>query len=107
MISRYYEDRIHRALISLPSAELQNRLLPVPDRNLAIALDMLSHEDRSRILLVLPKAKSLRLEQEKAYLSRLRLTARQKETMAVNLADVLEGRRGLSGGTWIAPGGRT
>lgn len=81
--------------------------MPFPDRNLAIAMDMLGPEDRSRIISVLPPAKSLRVEQEKTYLSRLRITARQKESMAVNLADILEGRGGASHGTWIAPGGRT
>lgn len=107
MVSQYYEDRIHRVLISLSSAELQNRIIPFPDRNLAIAVDLLSPEDRNRIKAVLPQAKLVRLEQEKAYLSRLRITARQKEIMAVKLADILEGKGGVPGGTWIAPGGRT
>lgn len=107
MNSQYYEERIHRALVSLSSADLQNRILPFPDRNLAIAMDMLGPEDRSRILAVLPPAKAVRLEQENTYLSRLRITARQKESMAMNLADILDGRSRASHGTWIAPGGRT
>ena len=104
MASSYFEERIHRLLSELPSGLLQTRLSSVPDRNLAIALDIIQRDDRDAILALLPGAKTRRVRQEEEYLERLRITAAQKRLTAERLADAMDGRGSTSGGTWIAPG---
>ncbi len=106
MASSYYEERIHRLLTEVSSGQLQMRISSVPDRNLAIALDMLLTEDRDSVLSLLPAAKAVRVRQEQAYLGRLKISAAQKRVMAEGLAEAMEGRSGSAGGTWIAPGSR-
>ena len=106
MASSYYEERIHRLLSAVSPGKLQMRLSSVPDRNLAIALDMLLPEDRNAVLASLPDAKAVRVRQEQTYLGRLWVSAAQKRVMAEGLAEAMEGRRGVPGGTWIAPGQR-
>jgi len=104
MSSAYYEERIHRLLTSVPYAVLQMRLSSFPDRNLAIALDIVSAEDRNTVLNMLPGAKKLRVEQEQVYLERLKISLKQKQLIAVELADKMDGGRSGTRGTWIAPG---
>ena len=106
MSSLYYEERIHRLLSAVSPGQLQMRLSSVPDRNLAIALDMILPEDRNAVLASLPAAKAVRVRQEQTYLGRLRVSAAQKRLMAEGLAEAMEGRRTAPGGTWIAPGRR-
>lgn len=106
MSSLYYEECIHRLLSAVSPGQLQMRLSSVPDRNLAIALDMILPEDRNAVLALLPAAKAVRVRQEQIYLGRLRVSAAQKRLMAEGLAEAMEGRSAAPGGTWIAPGRR-
>ena len=104
MASLYFEERIHRMLSQLSSGSLQTRISSIPDRNLAIALDIIQPDDRDALLALLPAAKARRVREEQEYLARLRITSAQKRLMAEGLANSMEGRRGAAGGTWIAPG---
>jgi len=104
MSSAYYEERIHRLLTSVPYSVLQMRLSSFPDRNLAIALDILQTDDCNTIMRMLPGAKKMRVEQEQNYLERLKISLNQKQLIAVELADKMDGGRSGTRGTWIAPG---
>jgi hypothetical protein len=100
----YFDERIHRLLKSVPYPLLQMRLSSCPDRNLAIALDIIYEDDRYEILRMLPGTKKMRVEQERDYLERLKISLKQKQQIAEELADKMEGRRQNTRGTWIAPG---
>ena len=104
MSSTCFETRIHQLLETVSVNILQMRLASLPDRNLAIALEVIPSEDRERILSMLPSAKKSRVEQEQTYLSRLKLTGTQKILMAEGLADKIAGSAAAVKGTWIAPG---
>ncbi|RKX70651.1 MAG: hypothetical protein DRP60_15530 [Spirochaetes bacterium] len=103
-MSNYYEERIHRLLSSVSHNTLQMRISTIPDRNLAIALDILQPDDRNAIMNILPSAKKQRVVQERVYLGRLKITLKQKQVMAEALADKMNGGRSSAKGTWIAPG---
>jgi hypothetical protein len=107
MALSYFEERIQNSLNFVSAAQLQMRIASFPDRNLAIALDMIVPADQDRLLAILPPAKARRVKLEQEYLSRLKITLSQKRLMAERLADALEGQSDSSGGTWIAPGGNT
>ena len=106
MALSYFEERIQLSLKSASAAQLQMRIASFPDRNLAIALDMIVPADQDRLLAILPAAKAKRVKQEQEYLGRLKITLSQKRLMAERLADALQGKGDSSGGTWIAPGGK-
>jgi hypothetical protein len=106
MALSYFEERIQLSIKSASAAQLQMRIASFPDRNLAIALDMIVPADQDRLLAILPTAKAKRVKQEQEYLGRLKMTLSQKRLMAERLADALEGKGDSSGGTWIAPGGK-
>ena len=106
MALSYFEERIQLSLNSASAAQLQMRIASFPDRNLAIALDLIVPADQDRLLAILPPAKAKRVKLEQEYLGRLKITLSQKRVMAERLADALEGKGDSSGGTWIAPGGK-
>ncbi len=54
MALSYFEERIQLSLKSASAAQLQMRIASFPDRNLAIALDMIVPADQDRLLAVLP-----------------------------------------------------
>ena len=105
MESGWYENRILSALRTLSPGILQMRLGSMADRDIAIALETLVHEDREAVIRALPAAKGLRVRQEREYMSRVFVSPSHRQEMAERLADALEGKAGSRGGTWIAPPG--
>jgi hypothetical protein len=81
------------AVRRLPAAELQNRLLQIPDRELALAMLYLGDSDKNRILSSMGNSKGNRVGQELSYCIHLRITRKQQEQALLRVVDSLQVNR--------------
>jgi hypothetical protein len=81
-----------RLLMILPRIEIQNRLLKVQDRELALAMRDLEDFERSQIYAAVSPAKTRRLREELSVMRRLRVRREDYLTAVSRIIGVLEGR---------------
>lgn len=89
-------DRVLAELLHKGSlASIQNILMRISDRELAICMLYLSETDELFLLSFLPSAKQNRIKQEQGYLKRLNIRYPQYRTV---IDDVILRLQGMSGG---------
>lgn len=76
----------------LPRIEIQNRLLKVQDRELALAMRDLEDSERSRIYEAVSPAKIRRLREELSVMRRLKVRREDYLAAVSRIIGVLEGR---------------
>ena len=84
-------DLIHKS----PFTKIQNILMRISDRELAISMLYFSDKDKTFLLSFLPAAKQNRIKQEQSYLNRLNIRYPQYRTV---IDDVILRLQGMSGG---------
>ena len=90
--SPFPERELARLLMALPRIEIQNRLLKVSDRELALAMLNLDENERSGIYAAVSPEKIRRLREELSMLRRLRVHREDYLTALARVISVLEGR---------------
>ncbi|WP_319477887.1 FliG C-terminal domain-containing protein [Marispirochaeta aestuarii] len=90
--SPFPERELARLLMTLPRIEIQNRLLKVRDRELALAMQNLEESERSRVYAAVSPEKIRRLREELSMLGRLRVHREDYLTALSRVISVLEGR---------------
>ena len=89
-------DKVLAELLHTDShANIQNILMRISDRELAICMLYLSENDEISLLSFLPNTKQNRIKQEQGYLNRLNIRYPQYRTV---IDDVILRLQGMSGG---------
>ncbi len=89
-------DKVLAGLIRLePSANVQNILMRISDRELAISMIYMEKKDIAFLLSFLPPVKQVRVKQEQIYVDRLNLRYPQYRIV---IDDVILRLKGMSGG---------
>jgi len=86
------ERELAQLLMALPRIEIQNRLLKIRDRELALAMQNLEETERSRIYTAVSPEKSRRLREELSMVRRLRVRREDYLEAVSRVIGVLEGR---------------
>ena len=97
------EQRLLKIIRSLPPAEVQNRLMRITDRELAICMLYMEKTEYPLLLDPLGKAKRQRILQEISYVNHLRLRYSQYRVVVEKVIDVLTGRDDGSIRSYIRP----
>ncbi len=90
--SPFPERELAHLLMALPRIEIQNRLLKVRDRELALATQNLEENERSRIYTAVSPEKIRRLREELSVIRRLRVRREDYLEAISRVIGVLEGR---------------
>ena len=80
-----------RKLGSLSKVVVQNRLMRVSDREIALSMMYMEDADRGRIFSILAPKKVVRIREELALISRLRVTYEQYSKAISSVTSVVEG----------------
>ncbi len=83
--------RLLKLLRLLPPAEVQNRLMRMSDREIAVSLLYLVREERNFLLSFLGGEKRRRVEEEIIYTDKMRIRYPQYRTMIENVIEQLSG----------------
>ena len=86
------EQRLLKIIRILPDAEIQNRLMRITDRELAICMLYMEADQRPAVLDVLGNVKRQRVLQEIGYVNHLRLRYPQYRTVIEKVIGVLTGQ---------------
>lgn len=89
--SVFPERELARLLVALPRIEIQNRLLKVRDRELALAMQNLGEAERSRVYAAVSPEKTKRLNEELSMVRRLRVRREDQLEAVLRVIAVLEG----------------
>ncbi len=97
------EQRLLKIIRIIPPAEVQNRLMRITDRELAICLLYMDEKERPRILNTLGNVKRQRVIQEIGYVSHLRLRYPQYRVVIEKVIGILTGSDDGSIRSYIRP----
>jgi hypothetical protein len=86
--------RLLKLLRSMPASEVQNRLMRITDREIAVSLLYLVQDERRYVLSFLGGAKRRRVEEEVEYTDRMRIRYPQYRIMIENVIAQLGGSGG-------------
>ena len=94
---------LSRLLHSGRHADIQNILMQISDRELAICMLYLSKSDVTFLLSFLPAIKQNRIKQEQSYLKRLNIRYSQYRTVIDNVILRLQGMAGVGIKSYVRP----
>lgn len=97
------DQRLFHLLISLPPQDVQNRLMRITDREIAISTIYMGDRERNVLLGFLGHVKRERVMQEIAYVEHLRLRYPQYQAVIEQVIAVVSGRRDGSVRSYIRP----
>ncbi len=86
--------RLLKLIRLLPPSEVQNRLMRISDREIAVSLLYLEKEERAFILSFLGGAKKSRVQEEMEYTDRLRIRYPEYRLMIENVIKQIGGSGG-------------
>lgn len=95
--------RLLKLLRSLPASDVQNRLMRITDREIAVALLYLVDEERNYVLSFLGGAKKRRVEEEIEYTDRMRIRYPQYRIMIESVIEQLGGTGGGPVRSYLRP----
>ncbi|TFG65002.1 MAG: hypothetical protein E4H36_01340 [Spirochaetales bacterium] len=84
-------DRLLQEMYGLSTLELQNRLMALPDREIALSLMYMKDGDRHYLLTVLSAEKQKRIREELVLHARLRIHYNQYRLALDHVVDALKG----------------
>lgn len=97
------DQRLFQLLISLPPQDVQNRLMRITDREIAISTIYMEDRERNVLLGFLGQVKRERVRQEIAYVEHLRLRYPQYQAVIEQVIAVVSGRSDGSVRSYIRP----
>lgn len=96
-------EELKNTMYALPVLELQNRLMTVPDREIALAVMYMDDKDRAFLFSVLSAVKQKRIHEELALHARLRISYQQYRLALRRVIEVLIGAGGTGLKSYLKP----